>query len=828
MFDWFIDRPLACAALGMAGALAGGLRFPGDGPVTLACLGAALILTWKWRGRSTPAALCFLAAGLAFGSWRGRSLDRALDLPEIRRLQAMHLSGQVFEDEGFHAAQGSQALVLDRCLVTDLAADPRTPEAVPQPLAGKVRVSFQPSPSQPQEFGPGDWIEWEGALRPPGPPTNPGEFDYRHHLRVRGIRALASVRYGTVPRFLRPASGFQPSRWVWRWRKLLESGLAHCLPDASEALGRGILLGDKSGLPAAELTSFSRSGLSYLLAVAGLHLVLAAWLFLKLASRWIASRRKQALTAMAVVLAYALATGLQVPALRAGSMFLLLMAARLASLETDFATSFSFGFLLVLGLQPFALAEPGFQFSFGTTAAIVAFLPGLRTFSLIRLGLEGQGFRERLGRWFLGLVLAALCAQVAVVPITAWHFNQFSWVAVLASLAVSPFFILVIGLGLASAVLAALWAPLAWLTAAALQACLGMVALLVHFFAHLPGACLSVGRPSWLWMAAWSLMVCAATLAFQRKVKPAGWTAAAVFLVCLVWLIRPALSRIHPGVTRAWFFDVGQGDSILVEFGDGKTLLVDGGNGRPDAGSWVLAPALRRLGISSLDWVALSHPHADHLGGLASVLDGFPVRQVLDSGQAPPLPGPAWETFEKAVASSKAQRRSVRQGTQEAGHWTVYAPFLHPLQGTKNDLHNNNLVLRVEDWLWLGGDMEKEGEARLVQGGLPQVRLLKVSHHGSATSTTPAFLKALKPEMAVISCGRDNRFGFPRVEVLRRLKGLRLYRTDLDGCVSAEKSAAGLGVQTFLSADESLRWQAPPRPTRGFWKRFERKDLEGP
>jgi competence protein ComEC len=650
---------------------------------------------------------------------------------------------------------------------------------------------------------------------------------------------------------------------AWEWRKRLVGGLYACLDSRSAGLVAGVVFGDKKGISHREIETYAKSGLSYLLAVAGLHLGIALALFLALVRLLTHSRRRQAALALALVLAYAVVTGLQVPVLRAGTLFVLVLIARIADLETDFLTSLAAGALLILLWQPGALWEAGFQFSFAVTLCVVYFSRPLalwlgREYSPEARGFTSQGLKNRIFE-FLGIVLAV---QLATIPLEAWHFSQFTYSVLFSNLLAMPLLPLLIGFGLACAVLAAVWPPLAWPFAKILWLLVTALRAGTGFFSSLPLSAISIGQPSGRWMGAWLVFVCAlaAYLYYYKSLlprdalglgprKPAG-PRLPVFLGLAVlalffWLFLPALpfSHRHLGVTKVWFLDVGQGDCILLEFEDGKTLLVDGGPGRPDAGSWVVQPALRSSAISSLDFVLMTHPDADHIGGLEWVFEQIPVGLVLDRRAGEIQADPEAEVWDGSILKSvrglmRARRMACALVAAEVplpADLRSRARVLWPPKGWKEASrkarNNSSVVMDVGGWLLLAGDLEKGGEKSLLKSGAIQhpYAILKLGHHGSRGASGKEFLQKVAPMAVVIQAGRANRFGFPHKEVLATLSHLKqkplLFRTDLQGCLSFEKEPDGVMGVPFKTAEPALLWQAPPKPPRSIWKPLEKAGL---
>lgn len=239
------------------------------------------------------------------------------------------------------------------------------------------------------------------------------------------------------------------------------------------------------------------------------------------------------------------------------------------------------------------------------------------------------------------------------------------------------------------------------------------------------------------------------------------------------------------------FLEVGQGDAILVEGPSGRTLLVDGGDSRKVAEE-VILPHLRRKGITRLDYVLLTHPHQDHVGGLPRVLEEVEVGAVVLSGEV--HTNQAYERFltlvkEKGITAIKA-RAGVELDLGPGVEAQVLAPSEPLLTTGSSVVNDNSVVVHLgfgEVSVLLLGDIEREGEKRILAGSaVLKAQILKVPHHGGDTSSTAEFLAAVQPEVAIISVGRNNPYGHPQPEVLERLRagGAEIYRTDQHGTIT--------------------------------------------
>ncbi len=261
----------------------------------------------------------------------------------------------------------------------------------------------------------------------------------------------------------------------------------------------------------------------------------------------------------------------------------------------------------------------------------------------------------------------------------------------------------------------------------------------------------------------------------------------------------------HAGDLQMHVLDVGQGDSILLETPDKHHILVDAGISRSG-----VAQTLERLGVEELDLVFSTHAHADHIGGMGAVLAQFKVKQYLNSG----LPH-STQTYKKLMGTLDTldvDYRSVKAGEVFEFEDDIQIRVIWPgarLSGTRSDLNSNSVVLRVthgEDCLLLTGDAERATETVLLRHNVEPCQVLKVAHHGSRHSNSMAFLQAIKPEIAIISAGFENRYGHPHNDALKRLESLKtqIYRTDQTGHITVLSTGSGLSVVDGLPTDAPL------------------------
>lgn len=222
--------------------------------------------------------------------------------------------------------------------------------------------------------------------------------------------------------------------------------------------------------------------------------------------------------------------------------------------------------------------------------------------------------------------------------------------------------------------------------------------------------------------------------------------------------------------------DVGQGDSILIQTPEGKTILIDGG----EASSGVI-PYFEHLGITNIDVMVATHPHADHIGGLVEILGAIPVSKVITNGE--PHTTLTYEHFLDAIATAKAEYVEVKRG-DVISVGSINFLVLSPVAITNSDMNQNSVILRVtfgKTTILLMGDAGADTERDIIASGLPlKADILKVGHHGSKSASTPEFLSIVNPGVAIYSAGINNTYGHPAPEILAALSavGATIYGTD--------------------------------------------------
>lgn len=552
-----------------------------------------------------------------------------------------------------------------------------------------------------------------------------------------------------------------------------------------------LILGSQGGIDPELQDRFARSGLVHLLSISGFHIgLIAAWVFL--AARMLGMARPRALVVGAVVsLAYVGFLGWPAPATRAAALAGVLARSHLRQRRVQPNALLAATCLCVLLVDPWAVLDLG-----GWLSATA--LWGATTFTRWTDRSLGPSL------WWRTLG-SSVGATLATAPITSWALGTVALAGIALNFVAIPLAAAAVPGVLASLLLQPLWDGGARALAAGSGLALHLLELAAAGGAAIPGGH-RVFEPGavqsvlpWLLALGLGLWAIGERNTLAEALRRIAWSGTTLLWVGLAHGVGTG-STDGPGELALHFLDVGQGDGALLRTPAGRWVLIDAGpaGDRTDAGRRVVAPFLARQGARRLAVVVLSHAHADHLGGLHSVLQRFPAGLVIEPGSL--VGDPLYGRFLGSLATGRIPWHPGRAGerfTLDGIGFTV----LHPdpsWPGWGEDVNEDSLVLLVEFGRFqavFAGDAGMPSES-FVRRRLIPVDLLKVGHHGSRGSTGDEWLEALDPKVAIISVGR-NEYGHPAPETLRRLAAHRVdvRRTDLDGTVSVTTDGRRMTVR---------------------------------
>lgn len=651
----------------------------------------------------------------------------------------------------------------------------------------------------------GDRLQVRGELQTP--PVL-GDLDYRDYLARKGV--YSSISFAQVKRI----SGGGGSTWkrvMLAFKDSAKESIARILPEPEASLLSGILLGAERGIPADTMQAFSATGTTHVIAISGFNISIVAGLLMATIGRVLSDRRLAAGIAILGVIVYTILVGADAAVVRAAIMGIVALIGVMVGRSGLAFNSLAAAGLVMTAGNPYTLWDVGFQLSVAATLGLILysepFAQAVQRLLVYRFSNERA---EKIVGWVSEALLLTLAAQVLTAPLLIKYFGQLSLVTLLANALIVPVQPLVMLFGGLATLAGLVFGPLGRVLGYAAYLWLAWTIRVVEWAARFGHASLSFDLSAVGLVAVYAgiggmtgLLLASperrrALWQSVRASFPLKVALAALALVTIVaWL---AVVQFPDGKLHVVFLDVGQGDAIFVETPGGVQILIDGG----PQGSALLAELGRIMPFwdRTLDLVVLTHPHRDHITGLIPALERFAVRAVVAREQPgeSELDG-AWEA---ALAAEGARLIRGQAGTRMELSGGVTLDILHPaaeLVATGEGRTNNNaVVIRLvyrDVAILLPGDIQADVERELVRSGAYlDSTLLKVPHHGAKTSSSPEFLAAVRPQVAVISVGAENDFKHPSREVLERLAGTMVYRTDQNGRVTVTSDGHTLWIET--------------------------------
>ena len=686
-------------------------------------------------------------------------------------------------------------------------------------------------------FRYGDRLVVEGRI---GEPPQLEDFDYAAYLARQGISEVLEARSVTL---VSEGEGSAFYRTLYGLRRQLAGSIAEVAPEPQAALGQATMLGLRRNMPAELTEAFRRAGAAHLLAISGLHVSILLSITLAGSAALVGRKYYVHIAApLVVVWLYGLLSGMSPSATRACIMGSVYLASLAFGRQRGSVAAIGCAAAVMVAASPSVIYSISFQLSFAAIAGIAAFsdvFGGMFHMLTPERRWTGQrsGLRAPVDA-VVSILGVSIAATVATLPLIAFHFERVSTLGIPASVLTLPALpFLIVGsagaaiAGLASTTLALPLGWLAWGTGAYIS---GVVTLM----AEMPGASLDIGGVpavavvvfygALLLGYCWWVMFPRGARSFTfmgtsmgrigsggstgsprtgnmtRSRRIAMWLLApAAFLASLAW----SQALTEDGRLHVTFFDVGQGDAMFIETPSGRQVVVDGG-ADPLLMTRLLGERMRFYD-RRIDIVAATQAHEDHIGGLTQTLERYDVGAALE--RRVEYESAAYEAWARAVDAEKSAGAQVVEASAgqvillgDGVRMEVLWPPRDLPRGTESDADNASLVMRVvygDVSFLLTGDIFAAAErALLSEGAAVDSDVLKVAHHGSGTSSTAEFLRAVSPAAAVISVGAENRFGHPAGDVVRRLREFvgedGLYITAEDGTVEFVTDGERLWVGT--------------------------------
>jgi competence protein ComEC len=641
----------------------------------------------------------------------------------------------------------------------------------------------------PEEIKCGKEIRLRGLLEPFPFQRNPGEFDYGKYLALNDIQGVISVRglHGVMVKENTANNIFRT--WLYSTQHYLYNIIDSLHSQRQAGFLKGIIFGYRGDIPSDVKQSFTDTGTIHILAVSGSNVAFVAFIFFSLFGFFRISRKAIAAAAVIGLIVYMLLTGSSPSVVRATIMIIIILCGTLFERKPDVFNSISFAAIILLLWNTNTLFDIGFQLSFSAVISIVYFYP--RIVSLFRF-IPDKIKEIKIIDAGLKLLAVSLAAQLGTIPFTAYYFNRMSIISIIANLPVVPVSGINTFIGAVEIMIYPISSFIAGLYAAANDFLVRVLLEFVKYAASVPFAYIETWHFPVVFVMGYFIAIYGVFNLNLPRLRV--WMLIFILGIGNYFLFEGAWIDLNPKLVVT-VIDIGQGDAILLEFPSRKRMLVDTGPSfqQFDAGKRTIVPFLRHIGIRKLDYLLITHPHSDHIGGAGSILKSFKV-DTLAMASIYFENRLARETL-KIAEENNVGIRTVSTGDQIPIdiNARVYVLYPHQDQCSGRSTNNSSVVLKIyygKSSLLLAGDAEKKDEQSMIRRYAVFLSndILKVGHHGSITSTSEDFLNIVRPSKAIISVGNFNQFRDPSSFIVKRLMShaVEIERTDKSGAIILE------------------------------------------
>ena len=556
------------------------------------------------------------------------------------------------------------------------------------------------------------------------------------------------------------------------------------------AVLEALLIGERGRMDDAILVSLQRTGLLHLLAISGAHIGIISFLLFSLFRLIQIPQRPSYLILMILLIFYAFLVEGNASVLRAVIMTLAFIVGKLLWKDVHLLNTISMSAFFLLLINPFSLFDLGFELTYAATFSIILFYSRVIKY-LPKLPLRMSE-----------MTAMSITAQLGVLPFMAYSFNRIAFSSLILNYIAIPLVGVIMAAGYIFFPVSFIFPFLTKILALGLNSSLKIFFSSMHLLDPVRFLSYRIPTPHIITVIGYFLFFL--LLLLPLKSKKYRWLIYLLFSLCFAILILYPFPPSSSKNLKITFIDVGQGDSILVEFPGHKKMLIDGG-GFPeetfDVGERVVSPFLWRKGIKKIEYLVLTHAHPDHLNGLKAIAQNFKIKNFWES--AIPLNDENYKKFKSLLSRFTRHKRLARGFSWQEGAARIDA--LHPqnLISEEGSIDNDHsLVLRFsfgQTSFLLPADIGSKAEGEILENGLEiESQVLKSPHHGSNSSSSMAFLEKVAPRIIIISVGEGNRYGFPDRDVLERYQkvGAKVFRTDLHGAIEVFSNNQRVFIRT--------------------------------
>jgi len=679
-------------------------------------------------------------------------------------------------------------------------------------LSGKLKLNIYGASENTLQFG--DIIQFSSRIKSIKNFKNPGGFDYKRHLKLKGIYGTAY----TDPKKIKVLTTKEHMGFILKLIRKIENIRtdyydyisSHTKDSESSKIIMSLITGKKEIISPDMRDLFSKAGVSHLLAISGLHLSIVSILFFSFFNKILScfphltisgkSKKMAGVLSLFPIIGYAIFTGFSPSTQRALIMIIILLLSFVSEKEKDIVSSLSVAGILILILDSSAVFSISFQLSFIAVAFIIGGISVLKEYLFIPKNMTSK---------ILLMICVTVFANLGTFPLTAHYFNIVSLISLVSNLIFIPIIgFIVLPLGLISLVCFSCFPLLALFIFKMCNQIVLVSITVLDFIALLPFSWSRVARFHWEEIIAIYLLFVLIFLGLKFRKKILLPLCILIFSLMGLYFSIDRLKKTSSTNLSITILDMGQANCALIQTPEEKNILVDGGGFSDgstfDTGRFIIAPLLWQKGIWTLDYVILSHPESDHMNGLIYILNNFDVKTLIKNNDQ--KNSSAYTRLMKICKKKQIKIFNPSPNSDQINFKTVNIYFFesHKEKFLYN-LNNNSLVFKVVHnrfSMLFPGDILNHREKNL--SSHPDTNLyaeiLLSPHHGSLTSSSIDFLSKVTPKTVIISCGLNNRYGFPNKAVIKRYQdmGIHIFRTDKNGAIFISSDGINYNIKAMF------------------------------
>lgn len=646
----------------------------------------------------------------------------------------------------------------------------------------------------------GDIIEVKGKYEEPESRRNYKGFDYKLYLKTKNILGtLKSTNIKKVSHKIENPIEYIESKSI-KLSENLKQKANNILPQEIASIFIGIILGDRTEIPEEAIENFRNANMSHILAVSGMHMSYLILLATQIIGKLIGKKQSYYISII-LIIEYMFLTGFSASIIRAGIMGIILISSKIFYKNNDVLTNIAISALIILLKNPYTILDLSFQFSYGGTIGIILFQKFI-----------SKNFLEKIikPKKIIEIISVTISAQIIILPISIIQFNKLNIYFILTNLIIGFIIGPVMACGFTFLITLIINVKTAQIFSIILQIAIKAL-ILTSQIAKLPYSNIYLPTPNFIQIIIYFLSIhifmfiyyiyntknktqtvkrfrnIISMIKFYLKYRMTPKTKSRTKIISIIIIALIMVMQIIPKDLKVYFVDVNQGDSTFIVTPKGKTILIDGGGSSyTNVGKNTLLPYILDRGYTKIDIAIISHMDLDHCDGIIYLMDKIKIKTIIIGKQYEESDN--YKRFVKLAKEKRIEVKIVEAGENINIERNVNLDILWPDSKNKiseNAINNNSLVFKLKYKKYsilFTGDIEEIAEKAILERykNMLQSTILKVAHHGSKTSTTAEFLKAVKPRYALIGVGKNNKFGHPSENTIKKLKEMKvkIFRTD--------------------------------------------------